>query len=145
MDKTIVFGKTEKGEEEINTRKHGLPLPSRRVLILVDGRSDVSRLIEKGEGLPDIIETLGVLEKDGFIAPSLSVSRNNVKAEIISTVKQTLGTDADKVVKKIEKSSDSKEALTATIEDCKKLVKLTIDEKKAEEIGRKCGAIIAKM
>lgn len=145
MDSSIVFVKTEKGEKEIKTRKHGLPLSSRRVLILVDGRSDVSKLIEKGEGLPDIIETLGVLEKEGFIEPSISAPRNNVKDELISMAKKTLGTDAGKVVKKIEKADGSKEALISAIEDCQKLVKLTIDEQKAEELGKKCSTIIAKM
>ena len=145
MDPEIVYDKTEQGNEEIKTRKHGLPLSSRRVLILVDGKSNVSKVIEKGEGLPDIIETLGVLEKEGFIARSSSVSQNNVKAELISVAKKTLGTDAEKVVKKIEKSSDSREALISTIEDCQKLVKLIIDEKKSEELGRKCNAIVAKM
>ena len=145
MDLKIVFDKTDKGDEEIKTRKYGLPLSSRRVLILIDGRSTVARVIDKGEGLPDIIETLAVLEKEGFIARSSSVSQNNVKAELISAAKKTLGADAEKVVKKIEKSPDSKEALISTIEDCQKLVKLIIDEKKAEELRRKCSAIVAKM
>ncbi len=145
MDSTIVFDKTEKGDEEIKTRKYGLPLSSRRILILVDGKSNVSKVIEKGEGLPDIIELLGVLEKDGFIARSSSGLRISIKAELISAAKKTLGADAVKVVNKIGKSHDSKDALISTIKDCRKLVKLMIDEKKAEELGRKCSAIIAKM
>jgi hypothetical protein len=64
---------------------------------------------------------------------------------IITTfAKKTLGVDATKVVNKIEKSPDSREALKSTIEDCKKLFKLIIDEKKAEELGRKCRPLLQK-
>ena len=142
MNNKTVYAKTEKGEEELRTRKTGLDLPLRRVLILVDGSSNVDKVIEKGQGLPDITSSLETLLNDGYIVTSSNGSGRDIKADLIRIAQQTLGKDAEKVIKKIQKSPDSSEALRATIEECKKLVKLVIDEKKAEELSKRCLEII---
>ncbi len=62
------YAKTPKGQEEIETRCHGLNPRARRALILVDGK----RRLEELRGLctvPDLDATLGMLQQDGYIAP----------------------------------------------------------------------------
>lgn len=142
MDNKMVYAKTEKGEEELRSRKNGLDLPLRRVLILVDGSSTVDKVIEKGQGLPDITSSLETLFNDGYIVTSSNGSGRDIKADLIRIAQETLGKDAEKVIKKIQKSPDSTEALRSTIEESKKLVKLVIDEKKAEELSKRCLDII---
>ncbi|HYF60713.1 MAG TPA: hypothetical protein VEA81_17330 [Burkholderiaceae bacterium] len=63
----IVFVKTPQGSDEIATRRHGLAMRMRRLLILVDGRrtaADLSRLVPE----PDLPAQLERLEADGFVA-----------------------------------------------------------------------------
>ncbi|HDO21808.1 MAG TPA: hypothetical protein ENG86_03005, partial [Nitrospirae bacterium] len=59
--------KTEKGEEEIKSRKYSVPLSLRHVLILIDGKSNAVKILEKGRGLPDIMNSLDELVTRGLI------------------------------------------------------------------------------
>lgn len=65
----VIFAKTRKGHEEIETRSGGLSPRVRRVLIFVDGK----RSVEELRGMlqyDDLQHTLGLLEEDGFIEMS---------------------------------------------------------------------------
>jgi hypothetical protein len=68
MSDNIIYIKTPKGIEEMNSRTYGLPLRVRRVLIMLDGKCDYEELISRfpeGEG-----ETsLSTLVAGGFVAP----------------------------------------------------------------------------
>lgn len=148
MDKRVVFTKTQKGKDEIETRRYRLPAKQRMALILVDGKSSVALLVEKA-GHPDLIQTLEELTQLGFIQPISSASQSVVpvsvtppaglplKAELIRISRDILGAQADKVVKKIEDSPDTKEALGATLKNCIELVRLIVDEKKSKALGIK--------
>jgi len=72
MDPTVVYAKTAKGSEEIQSRSFKLPPRTRMLLIMVDGRSTAGELIEKGKagGNSTAFETLAQLESGGFIAPA---------------------------------------------------------------------------
>lgn len=62
----VIFAKTRKGHEEIETRSGALSPRVRRVLIFVDGK----RTVEELRGMlqyDDLQHTLGLLEEDGFI------------------------------------------------------------------------------
>ena len=144
MDTGIVYKKTVKGDEEIRTRASGLSANLRRVLILVDGSSTVQKTVEKGAGLPDILQCLNELEKQGYISPIEGDPVARMKAELIAAARKTLGDNAEKVVHKIEESPDTREGLETTLVNCKKLVKLVIDEKKADELVKKCSEIMAR-
>ena len=149
MDKRAVFTKTQKGKDEIETRQYRLPAKLRMALILVDGKSNVELLVEKA-GHPDLIQTLEELTQLGFIqSSSVSVSPSpapaaakpqagvSLKAELIRVSRDILGAQADKVVKKIEDSPDTKEALGATLKNCIELVRLIVDEKKSKALSLK--------
>lgn len=149
MDKRVVFTKTHKGKEEIETRRYHLPAKLRMALILVDGKSNVALLVEKA-GHPDLIQTLEELTQLGFIqaispgaspsappAPAGTQAGAPLKAELIRISREILGAQADKVVKKIEDSADTKEALGATLKNCIELVRLIVDEKKSKALGIK--------
>lgn len=149
MDKHVIFTKTQKGKDEIETRRYRLPAKLRMALILVDGKSSVALLVEKA-GHPDLIQTLEELTQLGFIqsiSPGVSpspmpVSANpqtgaTLKAELIRISRDILGPQADKIVKKIEDSPDTKEALGATLKNCIELVRLIVDEEKSQALGIK--------
>lgn len=149
MDKRTVFTKSQKGKDEIETRQYRLPARLRMALILVDGKSNVELLVEKG-GHPDLINTLEELTQLGFIqAVTAGVSPSPVpavtkpqagaplKAELIRITRDILGAQADKIIKMIEDSPDTKEALGATLKKCIELVRLIVDEKKSKALSIK--------
>lgn len=154
MDKRVVFTKTQKGKDEIETRRYHLPAKLRMALILVDGKSNVALLVEK-TGHSDLIQTLEELTQLGFIQPVSSGAGPAampaaakpqdsalLKAELIRISRDILGTQADKIVKKIEDSPDTKEALGATLKNCIELVRLIVDEKKSKALGIKYTEIL---
>jgi hypothetical protein len=63
-----IFRKTEKGSEEIVSRKYKLAPKLRTILILMDGKTSVDTLAEvtRHMGLPD--DYLAYMEKEGFIS-----------------------------------------------------------------------------
>ena len=149
INKRAVFAKTPKGKDEIETRQNRLPAKLRMALILVDGKSSVTDLVDKGSH-PDLVKTLEELSLLGFIrdvsmsavptpppaAPNFPAS-TTVKLELIRISREILGPQAEKIVKKIEESADTKEALAVTLKNCIELVRLVVDEKKSKALGIK--------
>lgn len=66
----IIYDKTEKGFEEIQTRKHHLASRLRSLLVLVDGKTSDDGLLKKVAGLGLTAESLSELLQHGFIAAS---------------------------------------------------------------------------
>ena len=64
---TASYDKTEKGREEIATRKHQLPTRLRSLLVLVDGKQSDEILLQKTESLGINHLSLQKLELEGFI------------------------------------------------------------------------------
>ncbi len=143
MDTGLVYQKTDKGEEEIRSRTHGLSVGLRRILILVDGTSTVQKILDKGAGLQDIVPSLAELEKEGFIQ-AREADIASIKDELINVARQTLGDDAEKIVRKLKEAPDTRDGLEAAISNCKKFVKLVIDEAKADELSQKCAKILER-
>ncbi len=142
-----VWKKTAKGEDEIRTRKYGLAQNLRRVLILVDGMSDESKVLQKGSVLPDDIPwSLRELARQDYINDEVTVvTAADAKNELVRIARETLGADAEKVVDKIRNAPDHKEGLTAALDRCKKLVRMIIDEKKADELIQKCAIVMEQL
>ena len=153
MDHNLVFNKTEKGKEEIATKKWGLSINLRRILILVDGKSDVAKLLGKGSVFKDIETSLEELSKDGYIDVaghssaagstdnSTSATPQTVSIDNSGTPKQQLmdlavtvlgEKDSGKIVDKLHASADNKEDRLTAAKNCTKIIKLTIDEAKAK-------------
>ncbi|TXI89900.1 MAG: hypothetical protein E6Q34_09850 [Burkholderiaceae bacterium] len=64
---TASFDKTDKGREEIATRKHQLPTRLRSLLVLIDGKQTDEMLLQKTESLGINHLSLQKLAQDGFI------------------------------------------------------------------------------
>jgi hypothetical protein len=147
MDGKLVFTLTPKGEEEFAHRRHHLNQVLRRVLIMIDGKSSVARLIERGTGLSDVPTALQILASEGFIRTVEEASRGesgvgNPKTEIIALARAMFGDRGAKVVKKIEDSADAPQTLSQAIDSCRKLICLFIDEQRADEFARRAKEIL---
>lgn len=150
MDTDQIFFKTEKGKDEIERRSCGLPFRQRRVLILVDGRSTVAELQAKSAGTPDFVEILEELHRLGLVhgagdeavADEADAAPRNgetagCRERLIGLASEILGPEAAKVVRKLREAPDTAEGLASSLESCRKMVRLTIDEGKAEELYRR--------
>ncbi len=64
---TKVFDKTEKGREEIATRKYHLTSRIRSLLVMIDGKQSADELLKKVAGLGLTEQAIADLLQDGFI------------------------------------------------------------------------------
>lgn len=64
---TTIFDKTDKGREEISTRKYQLAPRMRTLLVLVDGKQTKDELLKKVTGIGLTEESLDDLISNGFI------------------------------------------------------------------------------
>lgn len=157
MDGRKIFAKTHKGREEIATRQYKLPAKLRTALILVDGKTDAAHLIGDGNSLGEReLEELRLLgfiqEAAGPAGEPVAASEaavfpasGAIKTELIRISRDILGSEADKIVKKIEKSPDDKEALHAALKGCIEVVRLIVDEKKSKILEAQFNATLGKM
>lgn len=67
LEDNWVLERTDIGQTEIATRALKLPMSARAVLLMVDGKSEVSRLQRKMAGLPDAMIILESLLHNGLI------------------------------------------------------------------------------
>ena len=152
MERTDVPHKTDAGEQALQQRTGDLSRHQRNVLILVDGRSDVATLRSKAAGIDGLDEALDELQRLGFVATgeegggaAAPDDVAGVKKRLIATAREVLGKDAEKVVKKLEAAPDSREGILEVTRNCKKVVTLIIDEKKAEELTERCREILGDL
>jgi len=84
METTGIYDKTEKGREEIATRKHQLPARLRTLLVMIDGRHPLETVLSKVGGLGLSGASLDELLDQGFIArvPGTEVVPEPVKAPV---------------------------------------------------------------
>jgi len=64
---TSIFDKTDKGREEIATRKHHLQSRLRTLLVLIDGKQTTADLLSKVAGLGLTADSITELVENGFI------------------------------------------------------------------------------
>lgn len=76
----VIFAKTLKGHQEIETRSGDLSPRVRRVLIFIDGKRSVEELRGMLQS-DDLQHTLGMLEEDGFIGMLGVAGPANAKSE----------------------------------------------------------------
>ncbi len=148
MNNRLVFSRTAKGVEELDTRKYRISAELRRVLILVDGHSTVEELHKKALVFNDLEHTLESLSRHGFINAGKAtnsavidseqyrareVRQDGAKWQIVDLARRILGEkQADVISKKILTTDDSREELKTTFKACVKLIRLTMSEEQAD-------------
>ncbi len=147
IDPKAVLKKTEKGEEEIRTRRYGLSMHLRAVLILIDGVSSFEKITAKAYGMKDIESDIQTLMDEGYIVSEGSeqktvTSAAGAKEKLIGIVNEIFGDKSEKILSRIDSVADEPEALRAALSSAVKLAKLTIDEEKARELKERGEAIL---
>jgi hypothetical protein len=154
VDPQVILVRTPKGAEALATQDHDLPRTLRHALILVDGRSTVARLEQRGAIIPDFPAALRELVARGLAVPTGhggppttpggAAAPGALAGALVATAESILGEKAGKVVKKLEEAGHSREALLAAVESSYKLIRLTIDEDRAEEFRAAAQAVISR-
>lgn len=88
---TIIYDKTDKGREEIATRKYQLAPRLRSLLVLIDGKQTVTDLLKKIVGLGLNEQNIQDLFDQNFIAESQSVNVPVVAALPAAIVEKDTG------------------------------------------------------
>ncbi len=152
MKPDTVLIKTQKGQEEIDTRQYKLGYKLRSLLIMTGGSKTVRNLVDDFAQHGNTEELLLRLIEDGFIEPldgsmakpvdavpqtqafvdDLSSSLAPVKNHLATFIQSVLGADGAKLAKKVHScnnSSDLKEA----IETFRGIVESLAGKRKAQE------------
>ncbi len=156
MDPSIVLRKSDKGINELKTRENRLSPILRTVLILVDGKTDVSGLYKKVPALTKMEESLSALLKEGFVSAGSDVTSGKTvdsdspatraKWEIVEMIGEVLGEEvAHRATKRFTEIPDTAGALKQAINECRQFIELTIDVSKAKTIETKGLEIISKI
>ena len=161
MDSTLILVKTSKGVEEIKSRSSGLSQNLRALLIMADGATSLSGLLGRTNQKQQAEEGIAWLVREGFIesvpgkrapaaAPSATAAAGpdsgllTPKQMLIAMSRELLGPDAPKVIQRLQEAPESPAELGAAIERCHKFIKLTIDEKKADQFIRAGQGLLAE-
>jgi hypothetical protein len=171
MNSRLVFARTDKGNDELNARTYHLPRKLRTVLILVDGRSNVTQLRDKATRLPELEASLEDLAMNGFIrANSRTWDRRvgagagwrshyngeerrhlhgdsaftPIRARLVDLAILTFGSAADNFVRKFREAPASWKGFEAAISESRLLVAAVFDERRAEEFESKCWSVLTK-
>lgn len=154
VDLDAVLHKTDKGRAEIETRAHGLSMGVRRVLILVDGRLKAAQIMAKVGITPEVQDAMEQLLREGYVATEAAdavpvagggmAGASAEKSALIALAQSLLGAQAGRVVRKLEDTDDTPQALAGAVEACRKLIRLVIDEKKAGDFSNQAASILTR-
>lgn len=148
MDSAAVLVKTDKGAEELAQRSAAVPQKLRAILIMVDGKTSWGDLRDRYSSLPEFNEQLAWLVDSGYIEaigkPAGTAAHAATdhaaftpsatgRAGLIELARHLLGAHGNNVIQRLQDTEDVKDALTQTLERCCKLIRLSIDENKAEQ------------
>jgi len=114
MNLHAVLKKTDKGVEEIETRKHRLEQKLRTLLIVVNGKATGADLVKQFEQIGNVRPILEQLVAGGFIAeaaPGMSAAEfGDIRVQLSHALTDVLGPAGD--------------AITLQLEECKNLDEL---------------------
>lgn len=146
----VILVKTRKGQDELANRSGAVSQQQRAMLILVDGKTVSSALVSKCAFFSQCSEHLEWLLAHGYVEVSLASDKAagatlepaSVRGALIAMTHELLGVHASAVVRRLQETPDNPDALKAVLERCHKLIRLSIDEKKAEQFLQQGTALL---
>ncbi len=157
METSALALKTEKGQEEIRSRAHGLPQKLRTLLIMVDGKSSIGQLLARFPGVAEIESNLRLLVEQGFItlsgaaalaagggsrgaAPGVTVeTRELALSGLTRMIIEAVGPNADLVTGDLERARTRAE-VDAAVKRCVNMIDGFAGAKKAGAFAERARA-----
>jgi hypothetical protein len=142
MDPKTVLSKTEKGREEIETRKYKLEQRLRAVLITVNGKLTAGELVSQFSQTTDINAQLEKLLREGFVQEPLddSARLQQAQTELSALISAALGPGGDSIALKIEGAKSVAE-LRAYLESRREVLDGALGKDKAAAFWAKVAAL----
>jgi hypothetical protein len=154
MEPHVVLARTPQGAEALARQDHTLPRTLRHALILVDGHATVAKLEHRGAMIPDFPAALrelvarGLVAAVGHAAPFIpnggAQAGGALRPALVRLAEGILGDKSAKIVRKLEDAGASPAELSVAVDSCFKLIRLTIDEKAADEFRTAAREVIAR-
>ena len=154
MRPDMILFRTRKGEEMLLGHGHEISTNQRRALIVIDGKTTVSNLEKTVFWVSDVIVALKELYALGLIHDDVSTIHSEasqaggagllLKTQLAAIAKELLGSNAERIIKKVEETEGTPDALEQALLSCKKLIKLTISEELAEAFLQRGRKVIGK-
>lgn len=135
------YAKSAKGRDELAQRGTALTRSQRSVLIVIDGKTPLRKLLDRFAAVTAFRDDVATLLDQGYIVAVPAAVRSGDRPagtatgrrdRLIELAQRLLGEHAGRVVGRLEKCSDAPGELLAAVEACAKLIRLTIDEHKAD-------------
>ena len=135
------YAKSAKGRDELAQRGTALTRGQRSVLIVIDGKTPLRKLLDRFAAVAAFRNDVATLLEQGYIVEVAAAVRPGDRpggaavgrrARLIEMARRLLGEHAGRVVGRLEKCSDAPDELLAAVDACVKLIRLTIDEHKAD-------------
>lgn len=143
MDPNTILSKTDKGREEIETRKYKLEQRLRAVLITINGKLTAGELARQFSQTSDINAQLDKLLREGFVQEPLDESARlkPARAELSKLITAALGPDGENIAMKIEGAKSMAE-LRAYLESRRPLLDGALSKDKAAAFWAKVAALL---
>lgn len=114
MNLEAVLQKTEKGVEEMETRRFKLEQKLRTVLIVVNGKATGAELVQTFEPIGDVTPLLGQLLAGGFIREAAGGAPDadfkEARIQLAQVLTDALGPQGDPIVMQLESCQSAEEA-----------------------------------
>ena len=148
----LVLFRTPKGEDVLHGDRHAISTNLRRALLTIDGKTSVAELEKKVFWVSDVKEVLEELFAAGFVHHDLSAVQTaetaapvqSLKVQLAALAREMLGSNSERMIKKMEEVDGSPEALEQVLLGCKRTIKLTISEDLADVFWQRGRKIIGK-
>lgn len=150
MRPDMVLSRTPRGAEVLLNRGTEISTNQRRALLVVDGKTTVANLEKNVFWVTDVISALEELHAMGLIHDGASTinaeagmdggAGRQLKVQLAAIARELLGSNAERIIKKMDEADGTPDALEQALLGCKKLIKLTINEELADTFlqhGRK--------
>ena len=143
MEPNTVLSKTDKGREEIETRKYKLDQRLRAVLITVNGKLTAGELVRQFSQATDINAQLEKLLREGFVQQPLddSARLKQARAGISALISEALGPDGEGIALKVE-GAKSTDELRAYPESRREMLDGALGKEKAASFWAKVTALL---
>jgi hypothetical protein len=142
-----ILVKTDKGAEEIATRKYKLEAKLRTLLIMVNGTASAGELAQKFAGIGDIQPLLVQLEKEGYVREgaaaadrTTAIDVEKVRVQVARALTDVLGPGGEGIAVKIEECA-SIAALRAYLDAKRPMLNAALG-RKAPEFWSKAETLI---
>ena len=139
--------KTEKGTEEIETRKYKLDARTRALLLVVNGKVTAGDLVKNYDRLGDVPAMLKQLAKAGFIkaldeeGAASGTSAKDVTRELVALIYDVLGPEATPIAAEVE-SRKTVEQLRAYLNSRREMFNAAMTKPRAEQFWAKVADLL---